>query len=647
MNIKTFKNNHNGFADHNEATQNKNASHNLKTEIINKTIKRNSQNMQTKNNFNKRSSQKQNSRSGSFGTQTKRRNTAVAQKKKPVIIPDLAKGNFRVIPLGGVEEVGRNMYAFEYGNDILIVDAGFQFVNEEDSPGIDYILPNTKYLEERKDKIRGLIITHGHLDHIGGIPYMIERLGNPPIYTMELTSLLIKKRQTEFPDLPEIDYKIVKPNERISFNDLSVKFFSVTHSIPDSMGIVFESPEGNVIITGDLKLEHVDGVAVKKEEDIWSELGKEKNILFIADSTNAEQPGFSITEQVIQKNLEQIIKTAPERLIIGTFASQFQRMIKIIEICEKYNKKVITDGRSIKTNIEVAKKAGLLKMQTNTLVSISEIDNYPPDSIVVIATGAQGEEFATLSRITRKQHKYIRLTERDTIILSSSVVPGNELSVRKLKDNLCRHGVKIITYKTSDVHSTGHATQEELAWFIKKINPKFFMPAFGYHSMLREHAEVARRVGMQKKDIIIPDNGMVIETSENGSKINVLKERAPSEMIVVDGLSVGGVQEVVLRDRQMLAQDGIFVIIAIIDMRTRQLRKSPDIISRGFVYLRESQDLLRQARYITKKSIENMSKNSTPIDFDSIKKRVTNDVEKYLLQQTAKRPIVLPVLLGI
>ena len=281
MNIKTFKNNHNGFADHNEATQNKNASHNLKTEIINKTIKRNSQNMQTKNNFNKRSSQKQNSRSGSFGTQTKRRNTAVAQKKKPVIIPDLAKGNFRVIPLGGVEEVGRNMYAFEYGNDILIVDAGFQFVNEEDSPGIDYILPNTKYLEERKDKIRGLIITHGHLDHIGGIPYMIERLGNPPIYTMELTSLLIKKRQTEFPDLPEIDYKIVKPNERISFNDLSVKFFSVTHSIPDSMGIVFESPEGNVIITGDLKLEHVDGVAVKKEEDIWSELGKEKNILFI------------------------------------------------------------------------------------------------------------------------------------------------------------------------------------------------------------------------------------------------------------------------------------------------------------------------------------------------------------------------------
>jgi len=322
-------------------------------------------------------------------------------------------------------------------------------------------------------------------------------------------------------------------------------------------------------------------------------------------------------------------------------------MIKIIEICEKYNKKVITEGRSIKTNLEVAQKAGLLKPREDTLINVGDVDNYPPDRIVVIATGAQGEEFAALMRIATKQHKYIRLCERDTVILSSSIIPGNEISVQKLKDNLYRHGSKIIHYRTSEVHSTGHANQGELEWFIKKVNPRFFMPAFGYHSMLRVHAEVALRAGVPKENIIIAENGMVIEIRDAGKKIEILKERAPSEIIMVDGFSVGDIQEVVIRDRQMLAQDGIFVVIAAVDLRTGQVRKSPDIISRGFVYLRESQDLLRQARYITKKSIEDMSKGMHPINFDFIKKRVADDLGRFLLQQTAKRPIVVPVLLGV
>ena len=568
-------------------------------------------------------------------------------KKETLVHIPSAGDNIRIIPLGGVEEVGKNMLLIEYGNDIIVMDAGFQFVGEEEAPGIDYVLPNTKYLEERKERVKALIITHGHLDHIGGIPYIMKKIGNPPIYTRELTTIMIKKRQEEYPHLPPLDIRVVEPGNRIKFKDIAVNFFPVTHSIPDSMGVSVETPHGNVVITGDLKLDHEDGVASEHEQKTWGELGKQKNLLFIADSTNAEQPGFSITEKRIHANIEKIIKDAQGRLIIGTFASQFERMIKIIGMCEKYGKKVIPEGRSIKTNIEVAQKAGLLKVKPDTMIPVTEIDNYPPDRIVVIATGAQGEEFAALMRISTGKHKFIKLNARDTVILSSSIIPGNEISVQKLKDNLYRHGAKIIHYRTSEVHSTGHGNQEELAWFNKQVGAKFFMPAYGYHSMLRVHAEVAERSGIPRENIIIPDNGMIIELTDKGEKMIILKEKAPSNIIMVDGFSVGDVQEVVIRDRQMLAQDGIFVVIAIVDTRTGKVRKSPDIISRGFVYLRESQDLLRQARYITKKTIEDITAGMNPIEFDFIKGQISDSLSNFLLQQTAKRPIVLPVLIGV
>lgn len=571
-----------------------------------------------------------------------------APKKKQEPIPSPEKGVFRVIPLGGVEEVGKNMYVFEYGDDIVVVDAGFQFVGEEEAPGVDYILPNTKYLEERKHKIRALVVTHGHLDHIGGIPYLMERIGNPPIYARELTNIMIKKRQDEFPQAPAIDYKTVEPNERISFNDMSMRFLDVTHSIPDSMGVILECPYGNVVISGDLKLDHNDETPTKAEDDKWTALGKENNLLFLADSTNAEQPGFSVTERTVHKNLEELIKNAESRLIIGTFASQFERMIKIVEIAEKYNKKIVTEGRSIRTNMEVAQKAGLLTPKKDTIISAADIANYPPDRIVVIATGAQGEEFAALMRIATKQHKYIALKEQDTVILSSSIIPGNELNVQKLKDNLYRQGSKVIHYRTSEVHSTGHANQGELAWITKKVNPRFFAPAFGYHSMLRVHADVIReQTDIPKDHIIIPDDGTIIDLENEGKEVNIHKQRAPSEVVMVDGFAVGDIQEVVLRDRQALAQDGIFVVIAAIDLRTGKVRKSPDIISRGFVYLRESQDMLRQARFITKRTIEDMAQGMHPIDFEVIKRQISDDLGRFLLQETAKRPIVLPVLLGV
>jgi len=553
--------------------------------------------------------------------------------------------NVRIIPLGGVEEVGKNMIVVEYGEDIVIFDVGFQFT-EDESPGVDYILPNTKYLEERKERIRGVIITHGHLDHIGGIPYIMPRIGNPPIYTRALTELMIRKRQEEFPHMPSLTIKLVEPGQTITLGKTQIEFFPVTHSIPDSMGASVKTKHGNIVITGDLKLDHENGEPSDNEKKVWSHIGKEKNLLFIADSTNVERPGFSITEDQIHRNLEEIIKTVPDRLIVGTFASQFARLVKLIQLAEKHGKKVVVDGRSIKSNIEIAKKAGILNIKPETIIPIEDMEKYPPNKIMVLATGAQGEEFAVLMRVANKTHKYLRFTPKDTVVLSSSIIPGNEIAVQKLKDNLYRHDLHIIHYRVSDVHSTGHGNAGELAWINKQVSAKYFMPAYGYHSMLRVHAQTVHELNnFPKENIIIPNNGTIIDMGEKC--FTILKEKAPASVVMVDGFSIGEVQEVVIRDRQMLAQDGILMVVALVDMNTGRLRKSPDIISRGFVYLRDSQDLLRETRNLTKKTIEDTLIGMHPINFDFVKDKVTDDVGRFLLQKTAKRPIVIPVLLGV
>ncbi len=567
--------------------------------------------------------------------------------KAVTISPLTDEDTVRIIPLGGVEEVGKNMTVVETKDDILIFDAGFQFVSSEsDAPGVNYILPNTQYLEENKAKIRGLIITHGHLDHIGGIPFLIERIGNPPIYTRYLTSLMILKRQEEFPHLPKVNMQVVEPDERIKIGNTYIKPFPVTHSIPDSMGISVETKHGNVVISGDLKLEHDNGEPAQKEKDTWGGVGKSKNILFIGDSTNAERDGFSIPEMRVHTNIENIIRDIKGRLIVGTFASQFERMIRIIMICERLGKKIALEGRSIKTNLDIAELAGLMKVQKGTIIPIQDIGNYPADRIVILATGAQGEEFAALMRIATQRHKFITLTDRDTIMLSSSVIPGNELSVQKLKDNLYRRGVHIIHYRASDVHSTGHGNSGELVWIREQVKPTFVMPAYGYHSMLRCHAYANIEAGFPKEKIILADNGTVIDI-KNGTELFIHKEKAPSEIMLVDGFTVGARQEVVIRDRQSLAEDGMFVIIATVNAKTGKLRKSPDIISRGFVYLRENQQLLSEARVLIKKTVEKNTEGSHPVDLDYVKDEIINVVSGFLLQKTNKTPMVIPVLIGI
>jgi ribonuclease J len=568
-------------------------------------------------------------------------------KKHHDIIPP-AGDNIRIIPLGGVEEIGKNMTLIEYKDDIVVIDMGFQF-KDDDTPGVDYILPNTKYLEDRKDKIRAVFITHGHLDHIGGIPYIMERIGNPPLYTRSLTSVMIRKRQEEFAHLPELNIKVVEKEDTITVGKLKIKFFAVTHTIPDSMGLIIDTPYGCIVTPGDIKLDHYDGVPTEAEEKEFSKFRKEKVLLLLMDSTNVENPGFSTPERVVHENLDKIIKEIKGRLIIGTFASQLERVMKIIMIAEKYGKKVVVEGRSMKNNIEIVLKMGLLKIKPDTIISTGEMENFPPDRIVVIATGAQGDEFAALMRMSNRTHKYFKVTPRDTVLLSSSIIPGNERSVQKLKDNLARQGAKIIHYRTSDVfiHSTGHGNRGELEWIHKKVNEKFFIPVHGNHYMLRVHQDLAEAIGVQRENIIVPDNGSIIEIQDGGNKMVRLKEEAPSGIMMVDGFSIGDVQEMVIRDRKMLAQDGIFVIVVSINAKTGKLKKSPDIIARGFVYVRESQDLLAQSRLIIKKTVEDTTQGMNPINFDFVKSNLADNIGRFLFQKTAKKPMVIPVILGV
>jgi ribonuclease J len=560
---------------------------------------------------------------------------------------DAQSENIRIIPMGGVEEIGKNMTMIEYKDDIIIVDMGFQFSSEE-TPGIDYIIPDTAYLEQRKKKIRGVIITHGHLDHIGGIPYMMGKLGNPPIFTRLLTSLIIKKRQEEFPHLPKPKIEIVENDARVKIGrHLSVRFFHVTHTIPDAMGVIIETPFGNIVFTGDLKIDHTNGVPTEEEVRTFSALGKENNLVLLADSTNVERPGFSFSERQVHENLKKIIAEAQGRLIIGTFASLLERIVFVIKASEELGKKVVITGRSMKINVDIVHKLGQLNVQKHTIISPEDMANHPPSKIVVLATGAQGDEFAALMRMANKQHKQIKLQKGDTVLLSSSIIPGNEKSVQKLKDNLSRQGAKIIHYLIADVHSSGHANHDEMLWIHKQIRPRFFIPIHGHHYMLRVHGEIAKEAGIPDSNVIIPDNGMIIEIQDKGKKVATLKESASAGIVMIDALGKGNVKEVVIRDRQVLAQDGMFVVVAVLDINAGKVKQSPDIISRGFVYLKESQDLLRQTRFIVRKTIEDTVRQMHPINFDYVKNLVRERVSKFLFQQTGKRPIVIPVFLEV
>jgi ribonuclease J len=560
-------------------------------------------------------------------------------------IPPPAADTVRIIPLGGVEEIGRNMTAVEIGNDIFILDCGFAFGEEDGTPGIDYILPNTGYLEERRDKIRGLLISHGHLDHIGGIPYILDRIGNPTIYTRRLTGKMIEKRQEEFAGQP-VTIREVEKDEVIKLGNHTMRFFGVTHTVPDSMGIIIETAWGDVVFTGDIKLNHVGGDPSDEEKKEYG-IFKDRNVLaLLMDSTNVWQPGFSIPEHVVYETLEKVVAASKGRLIIAMFASHLERLIRVVHFAEQYGRKIVIDGRSMRTNIEIARELGLIKYKDDTVVAVENMNQYPPEKIIILATGAQGDEFASLARIGNKTHKHIRLQPTDTIVLSSSVIPGNERAVQKLKDNLSRQGAHIMTYHASDVHASGHGNREEAVWIHKQIKPKFFVPVHGYHYMLRVHGDLAVEMGVKPENVIIPDNGSLIDIKD-GQKISKHALKAPSELRVVEGQTVSELSDVLMRDRKALGQEGFCVVVATVDRRTGRLHKSPDIISRGFVYLRDNKDLMDQTRLIIRKSVEGSMHNARSADLDQARDDLAESVARFLLQRTQKRPIVIPVIVSI
>ena len=567
--------------------------------------------------------------------------------KKTAHIPAPEAGVIRIIPLGGVEEIGKNMTAIEIGDDIVVIDAGMHFATGE-TPGIDYVIPNTRYLEERKDRIRGLIITHGHLDHIGGVPLVLCRIGNPPVYSRNLSVLMLKKRQSEFPHLPPLNANVIETDQTLTLGNMRIKFFGVTHTIPDSLGVIIETPYGWVVNPGDYKLDQIDGVVAESEEKEYKIFDNAKTLLLMTDSTNIENEGFALSESKVHQGLENILKRINGRIIIAAFASHITRLIRLIEIAEEMGKKVVLEGRSMKANIEIAIEAGLLKPAKGTIIPIEDMEKYPPHRVLILSTGGQGEEFSALSRAANKTHKKFAIRKGDTIILSASIIPGNERAVEKMKDGLARQGVKIIGYRTPGeeyVHATGHGNKEDVRWLHNKVHEKFFIPIHGNHYRLQLHKELAMETGIPEANIVVPDNGSIIEITDNGTKIGVRKEKAPSSPMIVDGFSVGDEQSVVLRDRQALATDGMFVIVAVIDPRTGVLKKSPDIISRGFVYMKESQDLLRQARILIKRTAEMQGGKSNDQNFDGLKNAIAEAVTKYLYQKTAKRPLVIPVIL--
>ena len=554
--------------------------------------------------------------------------------------------NLRIIPLGGLGEVGRNMMLLEWEGRILILDVGFRFP-EEDMPGVDYIIPNIDYLKNKKEKILGIVFTHGHYDHIGAVPYLISKIWREklPIFASPLTRGIILRRQEDFPQEPKLRINQVYDGSKIKLGVFGIEFFRQNHSIPDNLGLFIQTPVGNILHTSDFKFDQNPVNDLPTNFEKLKKIGERKILLLMSDSTGAEEEGHSLSEKEIVKNLEEIFKNVHGRIIAATFASLINRIQQIITLSEKYGRKVCLEGYSMKTNVEICKHLGYIKAKRETFILAKQIENYPPSQITILGTGAQGESEAVLMRIVTKEHSFIRIKKGDTIIFSSSVIPGNERTVQFMKDEFLRQGAKVFHYKMMDIHAGGHAKKEELKEMLKIMKPKFFMPIHGQYSMLVAHSQLAKEMEMEEKNVLVAENGNVINL--NQKRIFIEREKALSDYVMIDGLGIGDVGQVVLRDRQMLAEDGMFVIVVIVERQTGKVRGSPDIISRGFVYLRESKELLRDTRKRVIGIVERATGTGGAVNWSYIKDEIRNKIGQFLFSRTQRRPMILPVVIEV
>ncbi|MDF1497101.1 MAG: ribonuclease J [Patescibacteria group bacterium] len=550
----------------------------------------------------------------------------------------------KVIVLGGNEEVGRNMTLIEYKDDIIIIDMGLQFP-EEDMPGVDYIIPNTSYLNSKLKNIRGAIITHGHYDHIGAIPHLQKKLGNPPLFMNPLTAGIVKKRQDDFKGFPKLNITIIRSDDVLQLGVFKVEFFRVSHNIPDSFGVVIHTPAGIIVHTGDFKIDPNPSGDLPTEIEKIKALGKKNVLALMADSTNAPKEGHQLTEGDIQHNIDDIIGNAKGRVIIGTFASMLGRIYQIVQACERMGRKVAVEGFSMKSNVKIAQALGYMKVGKNTIIDVKDALKLPDNQVVIICTGAQGEDRAVLMRIANGEHQKVHIQEGDTVVFSSSVIPGNERSVQRLKDTLYREGAEVVHYQMMDVHAGGHACQEDLKNVHDWIKPKYLIPIEGNHSFLRMHAKAAVENGFPAENIFIADNGQIIEFDKkrNGQLTN---KKVPTEYVFVDGLGVGDTNHIVLRDRVELSQDGVAIVMAVVSAQTGKLLRLPDIITRGFVYIRQHEELIPYARRKVAEVLKDEDSRSSA-NGQYLKDKVREQLGQLLFDKTGRRPMILTLVIEV
>ncbi len=549
--------------------------------------------------------------------------------------------NIRLIPLGGLGEVGKNMMVVEYGDDIIIIDSGLMFPDDE-MFGVDLVIPDTSYLNDKKQRIQGIFITHGHEDHIGGLAYILPMLDFPPIFATRLTQGLISVKLKEHKLLDKTSINVVTPGDQVALGECLVEIVRVNHSVPDAVALAIHTPIGTIVHTGDYKFDHTPTDGRPADFGTLARIGNQGVLVMMGDSTRVETPGYTPSERVINDSFDKIFANAPGRVIIATFASLLSRVQQVIDTATRYERVVALVGRSMVNNVQMAIDLGYLKLPQGMLIRAEDISKFPPERVVIICTGSQGEPTSALTRIANQDHRLVRIQQNDTVILSATPVPGNEKMVNRTINNLFRQGAEVYYQAIANVHVSGHAAQEELKLMLNLLRPTYFLPIHGEYRQLILHAKLAYGIGIAEDHIVIAEDGDIVEVTPDSIKIT---DHVPCGNVFVDGLGVGDVGQIVLRDRQVLAQDGILMVVLTVDKETGHPLAGPDIVSRGFVYVRDSEELLESARERVLESFIGLNGHAS--DWSFVKDKIKHTLSEYLFEKTHRRPMILPLVMEV